>query len=466
MSSFHIYVHYKQERKEKLVFPNDVNYSREEVEEIVRKYESGEDFLLGGFTVHPDPSHIRKFEIWETSSSLPPPVDWNNMWKIGRLVTKKFTTLVPGARSSDTINKEHKENAQVNENHTEWDLFICHAGEDKDEIVRPLANALTEAGFRVWYDEFTLTLGDNLRRKIDEGLAQSRYGLVILSQNFFKKNWPQTELDGLAAKERDGKKVILPVWHNVDRKYVLKFSPTLADRLAVLTEEGIDKVVEEVLRAVKPSKTRKTAKVSATERLKELISSLKEKNQESIKETVSSMEFDDLRRMFLDVLDGVALFDLPYSSEHANVFNFILMAVLQRNKEEGAKLFEILLNWFFGTVTPSCKDIMLKIFAHLTKASYLKKVVSDAKMTSSFVAEFAASTSYDRACLNSEILQNIKPFLSPFDCSRIVESALSNDQILYSRSAKEYLRKILSSCKGKIGQEKMEELYKKIDEQQ
>lgn len=350
----------------------------------------------------------------------------------------------------------------MNENHNKWDLFICHASEDKDEIVRPLANALTEAGFRVWYDEFTLTLGDNLRQSIDKGLAHSRYGLVILSRNFFKKNWPQTELDGLAAKERDGKKVVLPVWHKINREHVLKFSPTLAGRLAVSTERGIDKIVEEVLRAVKPSKTRKPAKVSATKRLKELISSLKEKNQESIKETVSGMGFNDLRRMFLDVLDGVALFDLPDSSEHTNVFNFVLAAILERNKEEGAKLFETLLDWFFGTVTPSCKNLMLKMFAHLTRASYLKKVVSDAKVVSSFVAEFAASTSYETAGVNCEILQNIKSSLSKSDCRRVVESALSNDQIYDSWRAKEYLRKILTSCEGKVDQEKIEELNKKI----
>jgi hypothetical protein len=69
-----------------------------------------------------------------------------------------------------------------------WDIFICHASEDKEEIVRPMAKALLDEGLRVWYDEFTLTLGDHLRRSIDKGLALSRYGLVVLSPNFFAKN--------------------------------------------------------------------------------------------------------------------------------------------------------------------------------------------------------------------------------------------------------------------------------------
>ena len=55
--------------------------------------------------------------------------------------------------------------------HRQYDVFISHASEDKDEIVRPLANALRSEGLEVWYDEFSLRIGDSLRRKIDHGLA-------------------------------------------------------------------------------------------------------------------------------------------------------------------------------------------------------------------------------------------------------------------------------------------------------
>jgi len=59
---------------------------------------------------------------------------------------------------------------------------------------------------------FSLKLGDSIRRAIDKGLSQSRFGVVVLSKAFFKKKWPQYELDGLAEREMKGKdKVILPV---------------------------------------------------------------------------------------------------------------------------------------------------------------------------------------------------------------------------------------------------------------
>jgi hypothetical protein len=90
-----------------------------------------------------------------------------------------------------------------------YDLFLSHASEDKDAIARPLHEALRAAGVSVWFDEAVLKLGDSLRKKIDEGLARCRYGVVILSPIFFSKAWPQLELDGLVV--RDARSTALPV---------------------------------------------------------------------------------------------------------------------------------------------------------------------------------------------------------------------------------------------------------------
>ena len=138
------------------------------------------------------------------------------------------------------------------------DVFICHATEDKDSVARPVAKGLSSAGLSVWYDEFSLELGDSLRRSIDHSLADSRYGVVILSPNFFKKNWPQAELDGLFAKEMSGDKTILPVWHELDHKDLLQKSPLLADRVAAKTSDGIDAVIEKNLNALEPERLHST----------------------------------------------------------------------------------------------------------------------------------------------------------------------------------------------------------------
>lgn len=131
-----------------------------------------------------------------------------------------------------------------------WDVFICHASEDKDAVARPLAEALRDARIKVWYDEFTLTLGDSLRRSIERGIADSRFGVVILSPSFFQKEWPQHELDGLVSREIDGEKVILPVWHKISREEIMRYSPTLADKVAMSTNAGRGLVVKEILKVV------------------------------------------------------------------------------------------------------------------------------------------------------------------------------------------------------------------------
>jgi len=133
----------------------------------------------------------------------------------------------------------------------QWDVFISHASEDKEIFVRRLADELGKS-CRVWYDEFTLKIGDSLRRSIDKGLAQSRYGVVVLSHNFFRKEWPQKELDGLVTLERDGRKVILPIWLDVDAVEIRRYSPLLADRVAAKASDGLEQVVAKLLLVLNP----------------------------------------------------------------------------------------------------------------------------------------------------------------------------------------------------------------------
>jgi hypothetical protein len=135
-----------------------------------------------------------------------------------------------------------------------WDVFICHASEDKVEVAKPLAQRLTKEGVKVWYDDFELTLGDGLRQKIDQGLSLSKYGIVVLSPNFFQKRWPQYELNGLVSRELDTEKVILPIWHKISYSEIRRFSPPLADKISVSTKDGIESIVDKIVQLVKPTK--------------------------------------------------------------------------------------------------------------------------------------------------------------------------------------------------------------------
>ncbi len=115
------------------------------------------------------------------------------------------------------------------------------------------AIALTERGLQVWYDEFELRIGDSLRRKIDAGIARSRFGIVVLSSAFFAKGWPKYELDALVTMAVSGRQVLLPLWHRVSKDEVVSYSPSLADKVALRTADNtIEEIADEIAAVVRP----------------------------------------------------------------------------------------------------------------------------------------------------------------------------------------------------------------------
>jgi uridine kinase len=131
-----------------------------------------------------------------------------------------------------------------------YDVFISHASEDKQEIAQPLKTLLTTAGLNVWLDESELGLGDGLRAHLDSAMSRSRYAVVIISRDYMEKTWTNSELAAFFSLENKNRKVILPVRHNVTHEELLKFSPMLADRLYVSTDDGLRIVAEKIAKVV------------------------------------------------------------------------------------------------------------------------------------------------------------------------------------------------------------------------
>lgn len=134
-----------------------------------------------------------------------------------------------------------------------WDVFISHASEDKATVARPLAEALQQRRVEVWLDDFELRIGDSLRRKIDTGLARSRFGIVVLSRSFFAKGWPQYELDGIVSRSVSGEQTLLPIWHEITKDEVMAQSPSLVDKIARNTAlSTIEEIADEIAAVVRP----------------------------------------------------------------------------------------------------------------------------------------------------------------------------------------------------------------------
>ena len=159
--------------------------------------------------------------------------------------------ILPYAKEKLPLSQETNLYVESFDSNREYDVFVSHASEDKDDVVRPLVRALQEKGVRVWYDEFELKIGDSLRRKIDQGLSKSRFGIVIISKSFIKKGWTNYELDGIMTKAISGQQILLPIWHNVTKQEVIDYSPSLADKVARNTcQETIEEIAEEIAQMI------------------------------------------------------------------------------------------------------------------------------------------------------------------------------------------------------------------------
>jgi TIR domain len=133
--------------------------------------------------------------------------------------------------------------------------FICHDSRDKDDVARPLAVKLSSMLCPVWFDEFTLRIGDSLRESIDTGLSECPKCIVILSPNFCDlQGWTSAEFNGAMARHiAEGRNVILPIWHNMTRDDVMAYSPMIADVFALKSDLGVDELARQISRVVTPA---------------------------------------------------------------------------------------------------------------------------------------------------------------------------------------------------------------------
>lgn len=119
----------------------------------------------------------------------------------------------------------------------EYDVFVSHAWEDKESFVDEFVTCLKKLDLKVWYDKDQISWGDSMRKRIDEGLKKSTFGVAVLTPNYIAegKYWTKAELDGLFQLESINGKTLLPIWHNLTKKEVMEYSPIIASKLAMNT---------------------------------------------------------------------------------------------------------------------------------------------------------------------------------------------------------------------------------------
>lgn len=119
--------------------------------------------------------------------------------------------------------------------------FLSHDSRDKDSLVRELASELSQLMCPVWYDEYSLKVGDSLRASIEKGLKETRRCVVVLSPAYLSNSgWGKAEFDSIFTREIiERKGLVLPVWHEVSVRDVYEYSPRLADKVGLPSSLGV-----------------------------------------------------------------------------------------------------------------------------------------------------------------------------------------------------------------------------------
>jgi hypothetical protein len=151
-------------------------------------------------------------------------------------------------RSSDYVNKVAEMQKPL--------AFISHDTRDKDLIARALAEGLSSRSCPVWYDEYSLKVGDHLRESIEKGIKEAKKCILVITPSFLSNpGWTKVEFNSIFTRELlFNESIILPIWYKVNKLNVYEYSPNLSDTYALnwpdptsMTELDYRKSVQELI---------------------------------------------------------------------------------------------------------------------------------------------------------------------------------------------------------------------------
>lgn len=153
----------------------------------------------------------------------------------GSLIVQINNPIINLVSGNFTEEKEHPTNKKKVRNKTKesfgFKAFISHASEDKASVVLPLSELLIDNGLKIWLDKREIDINDSFKDKIDEGLKDSEFAILVISKDFFEKKWPKYEFEKILNIEfESGIKRVLPIWHRISKDEILTYCPFLLER--------------------------------------------------------------------------------------------------------------------------------------------------------------------------------------------------------------------------------------------
>jgi hypothetical protein len=165
-------------------------------------------------------------------SAVSPIITWANSEKVLDLGVRVEGLVDEAVAAKQTRHEAYSEQRVA---------FISHSSKDK-KFVRQLAADLVANGVNVWLDEQRIRVGDSIPEKVAQGVAESDFFLLVISENSVGSAWVQKELNSALVKEIERRRVtVMPLKLDdakvpdsiIDKKYA-DFSGSYASGLSEL----------------------------------------------------------------------------------------------------------------------------------------------------------------------------------------------------------------------------------------
>ena len=158
------------------------------------------------------------------------------------IIRDLLSALISISKDKDFISQMHEVNIVSQQKkgyyESEYDVFISHANSDKIAIVDRLNKSLENLGIRIFYDKKSLEWGDNWKNRILEGTKKSEFAIIVISENFFGREWTEKELNEFLNRQNsDGQKLILPILYNITIAQLKEKYPSVADIQGISTKD-------------------------------------------------------------------------------------------------------------------------------------------------------------------------------------------------------------------------------------
>lgn len=207
---------------------------------ILDAYDGNENNYVGGFDRDVLPRYLQdsvnveyeKLQMYGMLSSVLLYLSGANL-TISERAKTYFADKEAALARAEEEKKEQRRIAEIEAAthiHKKYDVFISHASKDKEEYVDELNRAVKKLGINVFYDTDVLSWGDNWKQVILDGTADSEFAIIVISKNFFGREWTEKELNEFLGQQNEsGQKIVLPLLHGISRRELHEHYPALEE---------------------------------------------------------------------------------------------------------------------------------------------------------------------------------------------------------------------------------------------